>query len=36
MPWWGWLLIVLAIIAVPIKLRILKNMFSKNKQHSDF
>jgi len=36
MPWWGWALIVLAIIVVPIKLRILKSMLSKNKQNSDF
>jgi hypothetical protein len=30
MPWWGWaLLVVLAAVAVPIKLRILKKMLAK-------
>ena len=37
MPWWGWVLIVLAVIViVPIKLKILKKMFAKdNKEYDD-
>ncbi len=37
MPWWGWLLlVVVAVVVVPIKLRVLKSMLNKNKEHSDF
>lgn len=36
MPWWGWLIIVIAAaIAVPIKLRILKNMMAKRNQQNE-
>jgi hypothetical protein len=33
MPWWGWLLIVLAIIVVPIKLKVLKKILEKSQQN---
>lgn len=29
MPWWGWALIVLAIIVTPLKLKILKKLMTK-------
>ncbi len=36
LPWWGWALIVLAvIIIVPIKLKILKKMLAKSDQGRD-
>jgi len=37
MPWWGWLLIVVAVaIIVPIKLKVLKSILEKrNKKDSD-
>jgi hypothetical protein len=31
MPWWGWVLIVLTVIMVPIKFRMLQNLFKKNR-----
>lgn len=33
MPWWGWLLIVLAIIVVPLKFKVLKKIVEKNQQN---
>lgn len=33
MPWWGWLLL-LGVIALPLKLRVWKSMFAKNKENS--
>ena len=36
MPWWGWVLIVLAAVVVtPIKLRILKKMTAKKPEPED-
>ena len=35
MPWWGWALIVLTIIMLPIKLKIWKKMLAKNKQNEE-
>lgn len=36
MPWWGWLIIAaVVVIAVPIKIRILKSMMSKRSQQSE-
>lgn len=32
MPWWGWLLIVVAVIVTPIKLKIFANLLRKNKE----
>lgn len=33
MPWWGWVLIVVAVaVIVPIKLKVLKIILSKCKQ----
>jgi hypothetical protein len=35
-PWWGWaLIVVLAIIIVPIKIRILKKIFGKKEQEEE-
>jgi hypothetical protein len=35
-PWWGWVLIVvLAIIVAPIKIRILKKMFGKKEREEE-
>lgn len=36
MPWWGWaLLVVLAAVVVPIKLRILKKMLAKRNRDDE-
>lgn len=36
MPWWGWVLIVVAVIViVPIKLKILKKILSKDEKEQD-
>jgi hypothetical protein len=32
MPWWGWLLIGLAVIIVPIKFKVLKIIMEKSRQ----
>jgi len=32
MPWWGWVLIVVAVIVAPLKLRVLKSIFKKDKE----
>jgi len=36
MPWWGWVIIaVVAVIAVPIKLKIMKKMLTKKKENTE-
>ena len=31
MPWWGWALVGLTVIMVPIKFKMLQNLLKKNK-----
>jgi hypothetical protein len=35
MPWWGWALIVVTIIVMPLKLKIWKQMLSKNSKTNE-
>lgn len=34
MPWWGWLIIVYILIAVPIKFKVLKKMAKKREEEN--
>jgi hypothetical protein len=38
LPWWGWVIIVVIVgaVIVPLKLKMLKKMLAKNKEHEDF
>ena len=31
MPWWGWVLVVLTVIMLPIKFKMLQNLLKKGK-----
>jgi hypothetical protein len=34
MPWWGWMIIVVVVVAVPVKLNVMKKILQKKKEKS--